>query len=306
MIWVSLTVSIFAFWGCSGTMKCVVNGQPGAAIYDSYDNIVGVIGPTGTGEVKLNRAQSHDLLYTMESDTSPKIPLGLNYGRRRNGFRQFMGGLCAPLTFCYSILATVGYIYNNEDVSDELKLNKRQSSNTDLTSVIQNSSNPIDEIKAYKPKARKGATSIKSNNTSNTLSWINEEGEVSELKSISLATIIEENTQPFTGTISFYYPDIANDNKLRIRIQGILDGSEFKYSISLKTPFKKMNGGYEATEKETDSPIKISLLKDGLAKLSFNYEIFEVGIIFNSSSFNKKEISPSKYDYLERLLDAFE
>lgn len=297
-----LSAIIICSCGCSSKMRSVIQGRPGTTIYDSFNNKVGYIGESGVGEIELNRRVRHDLLYARENATAPIIPIGLNYDKRHNEFRTTMTLITMIPTIWITAYCYANY-RDNYDANDDLKLNKRQTTNQDLASIIDNSSNPIEEIRSLKPKQKKTSRS-KSPKNNFSLLWINKEGEISELKSICIVTTTMNKTQSFAGSICFYQLD-ENTNPM-IKIKGFLEnGSELNYPIALIAPFRydKNSNSYVAKDKVNNSDIKISPSDDGTAVLSFYMNGLNVKITFNPDSFKEDAFIPSKTDLFEMLFD---
>lgn len=300
--WLLLSAIIVSSSGCSSKMKCMVYGKPGTTIYNSFNEKVGQIGSSGSGEVILDRNRRQDLLYARDNETSNIFPIGLDYDKRHNEFREAMLGIFLFPTAGLAGIGYLNYLYN-DDVFDQLKLRKKQTTNQDLATIIYASSNPVDEIRALKPKEIKSGRT-KESKANFSLPWINKEGEITELTTISIITDRGKKPQSFNGSLRFYY--LEDNTNPMIRIKGALqNGSELNYPIALATQFKKDKEGYSAKEKDSNAVIKIVPLKDGSAALSFYMDKVNVEIAFNSDSFKETKTELEGADLFELLFGDF-
>lgn len=296
-----LIAIVISCCGCSSKMKCVVQGKPDTTIYNTNHDKVGYIDNSGFGEVVLDRHMKHDFIYARENSNSPIIPIGLNYDKRHNEFRSTKMWITLFPSVGLSALAMGDYEGNNGDVADELKLHKQQTANQDLASLIYSASTPIEEIQTLKPRQTKSGRSTEPSSNF-ALSWINQDGKISKLTSLSIVTNAVKKSQSFKGTIDIYH--LGENSRPMIRIKGRLgNGSELNYTIHLASPFKKVRNAYIAKEKESNADVKIYPSTDGTAILSFSMNGLNVELAFNPDSFKENSYEPSETDLFEMIFD---
>lgn len=319
LVYFLTVLTILGLHSCSSVMKCDVYGHPGTKIYKYDGTYVGTINHSGKAELKLSRKQKYDLLYAKESDDSPIIPIGLNYDKRANnevglGLLAVIG---APFTIGLSAWQYDQYIKDNEDVKDQLKLCKQQSSNTDLTKLVYSSSNPLDEIKALPVKQHKHGKHGKTKDIA--IPWINKDGSITKVTSVEshIALIDEKPRSLSIGedlriTFSFFEDNSVEESGYTsmdptIKLSGTLNGdSNFKYRIKLNGLFRKdKDGGYSAKNKENNTVVRIIPKSPSQATLSFDYQMLSLDLIFDIDSF-EEEPDINKDDFLQMLLNMSE
>ncbi|MCM1451199.1 MAG: hypothetical protein NC102_02990 [Clostridium sp.] len=296
------TIFIIGLEGCSSKMNCLVYGKPGTEVYDSKNQWLGTIDNDGKTKIVLNRKERHDFVYTKEGKDTPIMPIGLNYDKRNNTFRDIMAGVTCFPTIYISAAAWNNY-HKNADVEDGLKLHKRQNTNEDLMLMVNSSTNPYDEIRSLNVKSHKfgrlrNEEKNKIETKTNDLEWINTDGEVKEIKSFGIEVNNQSKSQSFKGNIVF---DFSTDPKNPvIKIKGKLkNGKIFSHNIELNKLFKKSGSKYFATEKHEKTSVEITPLDNGNAMLTFELNETPVKIMFNPKSFVAKE----KGNDLKNLFD---
>lgn len=279
-----MAISIVTLTNCSSTMKCYVTGEPETKIFTSDGKYLGEIPFNGIVEIKIDRKDNrHDFLIAQQKPDSPIIPIGLNYSKRHNAFREFIAGIFTIPTLWISAATLMKY-YDRWDANDQLILNKSQKSNEDLLQTILQSPSPLDEISEMEI----GSAKSKKNNRSKQkteANLINKTGKFE--KCLSLSTI-----NPLSGdkkTINFAGEIITKCSKKSgnsLRVIGKLKPKEepLDYTIGLKGGIKKDGDKYKAVDKFGNDVI-ISCLNNGNYCLSFVFSGFNVELEFDPKSF---------------------
>lgn len=264
---------------CSSSMKCEIYGKNGTKIYNADGIYLGRIDGSGKANIKLPRDHRYDLLYAEETDDAPRIPIGLNYDKRGN--QEALMGMLATIgavpTLGISAYAASKY-FSYLDVKDQLKLNKRQSSNSDLSQMIYSSSRPVDEIKALPEKQHKHGN--KSNKKLTEIPWINKDGCINTIVSVNAESNLDNEPRNLkigdNLKIAFLFFNADNHNNSYstsnpiIKISGTLNDGDFNYIIALNNNFKKVDDGYLTTCKNDNSPVKIIQKNASQSALTFS------------------------------------
>lgn len=184
----------------------------------------------------------------------------------------------------------------NKDVSYQLILNEYQHDNSDLFHLVNNSSNPIDEIKSQQ---RQYDTPVIQQ-----IPWLNKTGEFTEIISIGLKKAANNSkyVDPISfksGNISFHFTDIPV-----CKIKGVMNnGKEYNLSIKLNSKFKKRDDSYYAKDTE-DNDVILTLSNDGIVKMKFkvpNNSDWDCTLSFKEKSFKETVTNINQEDALDLI-----
>lgn len=330
LVYLLAASTILGFNSCSSVMKCDIYGKTGTKIYQTNGDWIGTIDNSGKAQIKLSRKKKYDFFYAQESEGSPIIPIGLNYNKRSN--QEFLGGLlsiiCLPVTVGISVYKCEQYFTQNEDVKDQLKLLKRQNSNTDLSKLIYNSSDPIEEIKALPPKQHKKGKQEKQvkgiNHKNFEIPWINKDGCITKVLACYVGDELGSKSKKYKMNIGEDFKiafshfekdesDVGKDDGEKdvfsilsfsnptINFSGTLEGSpDFDFTIELKNIFKDDGkNGYMTRINENDSIVLISRESSSHAGIFFHLDNeTNITFIFDVNSFEEEENTITRYDVL--------